>query len=197
MTDPVAVRIGRAVGKPIGFFLLFLPKGKRKTVFVWLFGIFLTFLLGYSLNQAGREAYREAAYRSSLTPIRRAELDRERGHLALALQDLDAVNQDSLDYDKAQALKDEIQNQIENRKTPQTKIAERNCRELAKDQEEFPSTVRFKLFGTDSVIDRATRQITVTVDYTAKNSMGAELPYRLTCVADYDGDITHQYKVGR
>jgi hypothetical protein len=38
---PVTVRIGRAIGKPIGFLLWFVSRQKRTAVFVWLVAVCL------------------------------------------------------------------------------------------------------------------------------------------------------------
>jgi hypothetical protein len=143
------------------------------TVLVWLFGIFVVFWGCYGIYQEHEQEQKTEQYRSTLTPISRAEFDRQQGTLQAALDDLSAVNPDSPDHEKAQieaqSLKREIQTQIENQKTPLFETGKDNCKARVKDQEEFPSTVEFKWFGTDSTVDKTARQITVTVDYTAKN----------------------------
>lgn len=76
--------------------------------------------------------------------------------------------------------------------------AESICRKRVKDLEEFPSTVSYDMLGTSSEVTSVENGfIAVHVDYTAKNSSGAELPYRVSCVVDRDGNITYQYHGGR
>jgi hypothetical protein len=90
---------------------------------------------------------------------------RQKGNLQAALDDLAAVNPDSPDYKKAQSLTYEIQIQQKyqnysphkvEQETPQeiphTEAAKRACKEMVKDREEFPSTIEFKWFGTDSTV---------------------------------------------
>ena len=171
------------------------------TVSVLLFEVVVAFLVCYSAYSEHKQELKTEPYRSSLSPIQRAELDRAHGDLALAMQDLDAVKQDSPQYDSAQSLRYQIQTEsqtgIENQRTPQFETAKDDCKARVKDQEEFPSTVEFKWFGTVSTVDSVARQLTVTVDYTAKNSMGAELPYRMRCIANYDGEVTNTSRTGR
>jgi hypothetical protein len=149
-------------------------------------------------NEAERAAQERQTRRTRITdPIERANFDRSGNQLDLALEDLAAVNPGSTEYDMAQKLKASIAREIESRKPPKTEVAEANCRAAVKDAEKFPSTVGYRWLGTESTVDREAMQITVTVDYTAKNSMGAELPYRMTCIATYDGNVLNSDIRGR
>jgi hypothetical protein len=93
-----------------------------------------------------------------------------------ALQDLAVVPESSPDYAAAQSIKNAIEQDIQ-RIPPDSNKAERSCRKLVEAEEEFPSTIEYRWFGTQSKTDAASRTITVTVEYSAKNSTG--LNYRI------------------
>ena len=173
---------------------------KRKRLGI-SFGVALAFLLGFfALGTWQTQRYERLRARIE-DPVALAKFDRDHGELELALRDLYLVTRASSEYQQAQALESEIREQILQRTRPpdvaQADLAERNCRKLVKNNEEFPSTVDYRLFGTDAAVDADTKTITVTVDYTAKNSMGAELPYRMTCTTNYNGLVTYNTRTGR
>ena len=193
MSDSLTIQIGRAMGKPIGHLLSFIPPQKRRAVLVWLLAISLAGWISYATYQEGQVVH----YRKTLTPLGQAVFDREHGNLSWALSDLRAIKPDSAEFDRAQELIPEVEAEIENRREPHSIRAGRNCKQAAKDGEEFPSTINFVWFGVEVTPDKATKTIGVTVDYTAKNSMGAELPYRMTCITNYDGEVTNTSRTGR
>jgi hypothetical protein len=76
-------------------------------------------------------------------------------------------------------------------------IAKDSCHQTVKENEEFSSTVDFPWFGTHLFHGPQSTTYTVTVDYTAKNTMGATLPYVMMCWSDDTGNIVEHRKVGR
>jgi sRNA-binding protein len=75
--------------------------------------------------------------------------------------------------------------------------AEKSCKDAVKSREEFPSTVDFKWFNDSPKYDEETGIVTATVNYTAKNSVGAELPYRMTCIETSEFLVTSANRTGR
>lgn len=85
-------------------------------------------------------------------PIELAKFDRSRGDFQTALQDLYVIARFSPQDEEAQEPERRIRADIEARKPALTQRAEDHFREAVKASEKFPSTVDFKLFGTDSTV---------------------------------------------
>ncbi|WP_158750179.1 hypothetical protein [Acidobacterium sp. S8] len=134
----------------------------------------------------------EDEVRQRLTPIERAEFDWNMGHRPLALEEVKAIPSSSADYTKALSLIAQYSQAIEDDKPPNTHSAEELCNNTVKTTEEFPSTVSMDSFAEEPAVDRVRRTIQVEVDYTAKNSLGAELPYTVICTTDFDGNLLYK-----
>jgi hypothetical protein len=162
---------------------------------VW-FGIILGLLM---LIVCGSIADRrgEESVRARLTPIERARFDWGMEHRQRALEDLKTIPSSSSDYDEALALIAKYQQEIENDKPAKMSTAEEACQNIVKTTEEFPSTVSMGFFPKDPIVNRESRTIRVEVEYTAKNSLGAELPYKMTCTTDFDGNVEDYSRTGR
>ena len=72
---------------------------------------------------------------------------------------------------------------------------ETGCKKAIETSEEFPSTVDYTWFGTES--QRQQSGYMVTVDYSARNSTGASLPWRMTCYSDNLGNLISSSRAGR
>jgi hypothetical protein len=76
-------------------------------------------------------------------------------------------------------------------------MAKSGCRQTVQLNEDFPSTVDFNWFGTTLIHRPQSASYNVMVDYTAKNSTGATLPYTMLCWSDDAGNIVEHQRAGR
>ena len=76
-------------------------------------------------------------------------------------------------------------------------MAKDGCRQTVQLNEDFPSTVSFDWFGTTLIHRPQSASFNVMVDYTAKNSTGATLPYTMLCWSDDAGNIVEHQRAGR
>lgn len=75
-------------------------------------------------------------------------------------------------------------------------LAMASCQQRVRSAATFPSSVDFGWFGTDAEMAPG-GIVAVTVSFTAKNALGAELPYRASCIISAEGEVVSFAAQGR